>query len=183
MLTVETIGRIRRGHFGGKPMPRHTSICVGNFYGARTKRFGSLLKRSPHTKDVGMHPVILDIAQRVLGPFHDQIQLNFTQALEIQPGAPAQYPHRDQGMWRGGKRPYSSPLGTGPREVALCKVELRNAVFSASTRGHPFTAFFGKLFFGKLLARFGKAAYTFVREEHDFVVSFFEGKTDGFETN
>src|SRR3546814_5217334 len=27
--------------------------------------------------------------------------LNLTQALELHPGAPAQFPHRDQDMWRG----------------------------------------------------------------------------------
>lgn len=80
-----------------------TPFCEGFFYGDRTKRFGGLLKRSPLARDLVMHPMITAIAETVLGPFCDRIQLNLTQAIEIHPGQPAQYPHRDQDMWRGEK--------------------------------------------------------------------------------
>jgi ectoine hydroxylase-related dioxygenase (phytanoyl-CoA dioxygenase family) len=43
----------------------------------------------------------LEIAQTVLGPYCDRIQLNLTQALELHPGSQLQVPHRDQNMWRG----------------------------------------------------------------------------------
>ncbi|HWA89823.1 MAG TPA: phytanoyl-CoA dioxygenase family protein [Rhizomicrobium sp.] len=76
-----------------------TPFCQGDFYGARTKRFGGLLKRSPHADAFVRHPTILDIADRVLLPFCDCYQLNLTQALEIHPGSPMQVPHRDQDMW------------------------------------------------------------------------------------
>jgi ectoine hydroxylase-related dioxygenase (phytanoyl-CoA dioxygenase family) len=79
----------------------NTPYCVGDFYGPKTKRFGGLLRRSEHAKDFVAHPLILEIAQKVLGPFCDRFNLNLTQALELNPGAPAQFPHRDQDMWRG----------------------------------------------------------------------------------
>lgn len=75
-----------------------TPFCDGDFYGRRTKRFGSLLKRSAHAEKLVMHPLVLAIAERMLGPWCDSLNLNLTQAIEIHPGAPAQYPHRDQDM-------------------------------------------------------------------------------------
>jgi ectoine hydroxylase-related dioxygenase (phytanoyl-CoA dioxygenase family) len=78
-----------------------TPFCRGGFYGPRTKRFGGLLKRSDHATELVQNPVILDLARAVLEPWCDVIQLNLAQALELHPGAPAQFPHRDQDMWRG----------------------------------------------------------------------------------
>lgn len=78
-----------------------TPFCEGGFYGARTKRFGRLLIRSPLAARLVEHPLILGIASRLLSPWCDTIQLNLTQALALHPGAPPQLPHRDQDMWRG----------------------------------------------------------------------------------
>jgi len=78
-----------------------TPFCNGGFYGARTKRFGRLLARSPLATNFVEHPLVLAITRRVLEPWCDTIQLNLTQALAIHPGAPPQLPHRDQNMWRG----------------------------------------------------------------------------------
>jgi ectoine hydroxylase-related dioxygenase (phytanoyl-CoA dioxygenase family) len=80
-----------------------TPFCEGDFYGPRTKRFGSLLKHSPHVAGLVMHPQVLAIAERILRPWCDRITLNLAQAIEIHPGAPAQYPHRDEDMWQGPK--------------------------------------------------------------------------------
>lgn len=80
-----------------------TPHCEGDFYGPRTKRFGSLLIRSTHAEALVRHPVMIEIVERVLGPHCDRIALNLTQAVEIHPGAPAQFPHRDQDMWAGPK--------------------------------------------------------------------------------
>jgi ectoine hydroxylase-related dioxygenase (phytanoyl-CoA dioxygenase family) len=93
--------KVRALHGDLKPTFERTPFCVGDFYGWKTKRFGGLLKRSQHAKDFIAHPEILEISQKVLGPFCDRIQLNLTQALELYPGASKQYPHRDQDMWRG----------------------------------------------------------------------------------
>ena len=78
-----------------------TPFCRGGFYGARTKRFGRLLARSPLARRIVQHPLVLGISRNVLGPWCDTIQLNLTQALALHPGAPPQLPHRDQDMWRG----------------------------------------------------------------------------------
>jgi hypothetical protein len=78
-----------------------TPFCRGGFYGARTKRFGRLLVRSPLAKRLVQHPLVLQICRRVLEPWCDTIQLNLTQAIALHPGAPPQLPHRDQDMWRG----------------------------------------------------------------------------------
>jgi ectoine hydroxylase-related dioxygenase (phytanoyl-CoA dioxygenase family) len=50
-----------------------------------------------------MHPLILAIAEQLLLPWCERIALNLTQAIEIQPGALPQLPHRDQDMWQGPK--------------------------------------------------------------------------------
>ena len=80
-----------------------TPFCEGDFYGRRTKRFGALLTRSPLAEQLVGHPLILGLAKTMLGPWCDQIALNLTQAVEIHPGASAQFPHRDQDMWGGDK--------------------------------------------------------------------------------
>ena len=80
-----------------------TPMGKGVFYGERTRRFGSLLKRSSFAAGLVQHPVILGIAEQLLLPWCERIALNLTQAIEIHPGASAQLPHRDQDMWPGPK--------------------------------------------------------------------------------
>ncbi len=80
-----------------------TPFCKGDFYGETTKRFGSLLKRSAAAETLVRHPAILSLVQSALGPHCDKFLLNLTQAIEIHPGAPEQFPHRDQDMWGGAK--------------------------------------------------------------------------------
>jgi ectoine hydroxylase-related dioxygenase (phytanoyl-CoA dioxygenase family) len=78
-----------------------TPFCEGRFYGERTKRFGRLLARSHHAAALVLQPVVVGIAERLLLPWCDRIQLNLTQAIAVHPGALAQMPHRDQDMWQG----------------------------------------------------------------------------------
>ncbi len=80
-----------------------TPFSQGGFYGSRTKRFGRLLMRAPAAHLLAEHPAIVAIAERLLEPFCDTIQLNVMQAIEIHPGEIAQLPHRDQDMWHGPK--------------------------------------------------------------------------------
>ncbi|UIJ46348.1 phytanoyl-CoA dioxygenase family protein [Sphingomonas cannabina] len=80
-----------------------TPFCKGGFYGATTKRFGRLLARSAHAAALVQHSVILGITEAILSPWCDCIQLNTTQAIAVHPGAPAQFPHRDQDMWAAPK--------------------------------------------------------------------------------
>jgi ectoine hydroxylase-related dioxygenase (phytanoyl-CoA dioxygenase family) len=80
-----------------------TPFCEGDFYGRRTKRFGMLLARSPNAAALVQNELVLAIAEALLLPFCDRFNLNLTQAIEIHPGAPAQFPHRDEDMWQGPK--------------------------------------------------------------------------------
>lgn len=95
--TIEQLDRDLSDRFARTP------FCEGDFYGRRTKRFGGLLSHSSHAQALVRHPIVLGVAQRVLGPWCDRIILNLTQAIEIHAGALAQYPHRDQDMWQGPK--------------------------------------------------------------------------------
>ncbi len=96
-------GKVRALHEDLKPRLRQTPFCEGNFFGTRTKRFGGILKRSPHAAALVQHPLVLDMVQTVLGPHCDNFQLNLTQVIEIWPGEPEQVPHRDHDMWGGPK--------------------------------------------------------------------------------
>jgi ectoine hydroxylase-related dioxygenase (phytanoyl-CoA dioxygenase family) len=80
-----------------------TPFSQGLFSGARTKRFHGLLKRSRGAAALVAHPDILGVAEEILLPFCDSLQLNLTQAIELHPCAPGQIPHRDQDMWAGEK--------------------------------------------------------------------------------
>ncbi|RIA46780.1 phytanoyl-CoA dioxygenase PhyH [Hephaestia caeni] len=82
---------------------RATPLSQGRFYGERTKRFGSLLRRSGRTSALVMNPTILMMVEAVLGSACDRIQLNVAQAIEIHPGEVRQFPHRDHDMWQGEK--------------------------------------------------------------------------------
>lgn len=94
------VRRVQALHEDLRARFEETPFCRGDFYGARTKRFGALLRRSEHAAAFALHRDILAIADAVLGPHCDCYQLNFTQGLEIHPGQVRQAPHRDQDMWR-----------------------------------------------------------------------------------
>ncbi|MEJ6010779.1 phytanoyl-CoA dioxygenase family protein [Novosphingobium aquae] len=83
------------------PVFDQTPCSHGYFYGYRTKRFGSLLRRSPHAAQLVLEPTILAIVRQVLSPACDRIQLNVAQAIEIHPGEIEQFPHCDHDMWPG----------------------------------------------------------------------------------
>jgi ectoine hydroxylase-related dioxygenase (phytanoyl-CoA dioxygenase family) len=76
-----------------------TPASEGPFYGNDTRRFGALLRRSPQAAAFVRHRLILDIVDRILGPWCDHFSLNLTQAIEIMPNSIEQVPHRDQDMW------------------------------------------------------------------------------------
>lgn len=80
-----------------------TPFGDGDFYGHRTKRFGSLLRRSPIAASLVLEPTVLGLARAVLTPACERIQLNVAQAIEIHPGEIEQFPHCDHDMWAGVK--------------------------------------------------------------------------------
>jgi ectoine hydroxylase-related dioxygenase (phytanoyl-CoA dioxygenase family) len=80
-----------------------TPFGEGDFYGYRTKRFGSLLRRSRFAADLVCEPTVLHLARTILETACDRIQLNVAQAIEIHPGEIEQFPHCDHDMWAGVK--------------------------------------------------------------------------------
>src|SRR4051812_617288 len=81
-VTMDALAADLRRRFDATP------FCTGDFYGAHTKRFGSLLKRSPHAETLVQCPEILATVEQVLKPWCDTVQLNLAQAIAIHPGAP-----------------------------------------------------------------------------------------------
>jgi len=82
-----------------EPWLQATPKCEGDFYGWETTRVGGLLAKSVRTRDLVMHPTILTIAQTLLSPQCDCIQLNLTQAARVHGGERPQAPHCDEEMW------------------------------------------------------------------------------------
>ena len=79
-----------------EPYVRATEPGADEFTGRNTRRTGALLARSPGFRDLAAHPIVLGALDRVLGDHATSYQLHLTQVIEIGPGEPAQYVHRDQ---------------------------------------------------------------------------------------
>jgi ectoine hydroxylase-related dioxygenase (phytanoyl-CoA dioxygenase family) len=78
-----------------RPWIEKTPAGTDEFEGRRTRRTGGLVARSPKSRELVMHPLVLGASERILGRA-TSIQLNATQAITIGPGEPAQVIHRDQ---------------------------------------------------------------------------------------
>lgn len=74
---------------------RRTPCGDADFFGHKTKRMGGIVRKSPSSHDLIMHPKILGIMGAILGPSCDRIQLNLTQAIRIQSDERQQIFHRD----------------------------------------------------------------------------------------
>lgn len=82
-----------------EPWLEATPRCEGDFYGWNTTRVGGLLSKAPSVADLVMDPYILKIAEALLRPNCDCIQLNLTQAVRVHGQERPQAPHRDEEMW------------------------------------------------------------------------------------
>lgn len=82
-----------------EPWLQVTPRCEGDFYGWNTTRVGGLLSKAPSVADLVMDPYILAIAEALLRPNCDCIQLNLTQAVRVHGQERPQAPHRDEEMW------------------------------------------------------------------------------------
>ena len=71
------------------------------FTGFSTHRTGALVARAPTTRDMVMHPTIVELAKTFLEPFTNRIQLHLTQVIKIGPNQPSQPLHRDRLAWGG----------------------------------------------------------------------------------
>ncbi len=73
----------------------------GPFFGRRTRRYGSLFAKAPASADLALDPLTLGPIEVLLKADGacDEIELNLTQAIAIEPGEPAQVLHRDEALW------------------------------------------------------------------------------------
>jgi ectoine hydroxylase-related dioxygenase (phytanoyl-CoA dioxygenase family) len=87
--TLETL----RGEI--EPAMATTAPGAEEFSGFNTRRFGALIERTPATRPLIMHPLVLAVTGKLL--HHATVfQLHLTQAICIAPDSPAQVIHRDQ---------------------------------------------------------------------------------------
>jgi ectoine hydroxylase-related dioxygenase (phytanoyl-CoA dioxygenase family) len=77
------------------PVLEVTPTGPDDFSGRNTRRAGALIARSPASRELVMHPLILATADDFLSHATDY-QLHLTQAIAIGPDSPAQHIHRDQ---------------------------------------------------------------------------------------
>jgi len=78
-----------------RPFAENTPLGPDDFSGRRTRRTGGLIARSPKSRELVMHPVVLGATARMLG-HATSFQLHLTQIISIGPDEPAQTIHRDQ---------------------------------------------------------------------------------------
>ncbi len=77
------------------PSLAETPLGPDDFSGRNTRRTGGLIARSPASRELVVHPLVLATAGVVLG-HATNFQLHLTQAIAIGPGEPAQPVHRDR---------------------------------------------------------------------------------------
>ncbi len=78
-----------------EPYLAATEAGPDEFSGLQTRRTGALVARSPASRELIAHPLVLDAVGRVLA-HATTFQLHLTQMISIGPGEPAQPVHRDQ---------------------------------------------------------------------------------------
>ena len=77
------------------------------FLGSRTKRVPGLVAKSRAVQQLSIHPLVLDVADRLLLPRCARYQLNFSGVMHLAPGAGAQGLHRDGSFY-----PFAQPYPT-----------------------------------------------------------------------
>lgn len=70
-----------------------------DFNGYRTRRVGGVAEHSVYFQHLFMHPGVLALAEAVLGPHCEAIQVGSTTAIEILPGEDAQVLHADDTIY------------------------------------------------------------------------------------
>jgi ectoine hydroxylase-related dioxygenase (phytanoyl-CoA dioxygenase family) len=92
VLDAATVAAIRAEI---EPVLATTGPGADEFSGLNTRRFGSLIERTPTTRPLIMHPLVLGVTAQLL-QHATTFQLHLTQAICIGPDSPAQIIHRDQ---------------------------------------------------------------------------------------
>ena len=79
--------------------PVERAATHDGFLGGRTARAGALIAEVPACRPLVVHPVILELMDRIFGR-RSRFQVNATQAIAVHPGEAAQMLHRDRWVWR-----------------------------------------------------------------------------------
>jgi ectoine hydroxylase-related dioxygenase (phytanoyl-CoA dioxygenase family) len=88
--------------------PTTGSRDYDKFLGHKTLRLHGLIEKMPTSADLIGRPELVEWAERLMAPVADTVQLNAGELIEIQPGEPAQFLHRDSDSWP------QIPLGPDP---------------------------------------------------------------------
>ena len=84
-----------------------TPYGENEFVGTHTRRFGSVLARSPAARDLVIHPGLMAVADQILLNHCARYQLNVATLINIEPGETAQTLHRDTLLY-----PFEHPYPT-----------------------------------------------------------------------
>jgi len=70
----------------------------------RSTRMGSVLQKSPSSRAVAVHPIMLCVANAILAANCEFFQLCLTQEVRLYPGHRQRAPHRDDDGWQANRR-------------------------------------------------------------------------------
>jgi len=90
------------------PSPVSGSEIYDLFLGQKTVRLHGLVEKIPSSADLIARPELVDWAERLVGPMATSVLLNAGELIQIEPGEPAQFPHRDTDSWP------EAPIGDHP---------------------------------------------------------------------
>ncbi len=79
--------------------PDSGSRSYDRFLGHKTLRLHGLVEKVPSSADLIGRPELIEWAERLIGPISTSVLLNAGELIQIQPGEPAQYLHRDTESW------------------------------------------------------------------------------------
>ena len=110
LLTPEVVARVNEevgGHLDrADPDEPMFNPVMQAFHGPQTRQVSGVPGISPtFAVDVMCHPVLLELADRVLLPSCSRYQLNLGHLLQRGPGADEQWLHRDEAVWNDMPRP------------------------------------------------------------------------------
>lgn len=78
-----------------QPHIEATPLGSNEGFGLKTRRTGRLIERSSTARSLVMHPLVQGVMHKHLGHAHS-IQLGATEMISLEPGAPAQFIHKDE---------------------------------------------------------------------------------------
>ena len=95
-ITPELLGDLRAEL---DPFFRDAYQGHDEFMGNKTVRFGSLLEKSTAVQSLIAHPLVLEVAERILSPYCVNFHIHYTGVMQLKPGQGAQVLHRDTGVF------------------------------------------------------------------------------------